>query len=80
MNTRKIETLKISDDMRAKLEALTDAPRHSIDLTDEQKAIIIEYYPKKKKDELATLLGVSKSYLTQKYNDLVKDEKPEKML
>lgn len=72
MNSKKTEQIKISDEMRARLNALTDAPRHVVLLTEEQKAIILEYYPIKKKGELAALLGVSKSFLTLKYNELKK--------
>ena len=73
MNTRKIETLKISDDMRAKLEALDNAPQ-DLNWTPEQDAIVLEYYPKKRKDQLAELLGVSKSSLLSRYNKLTRDK------
>lgn len=70
MNSKRVEQVKISDDMKAKLEALEDAPPPDLKWTPEQDAIIMEYYNKKRKDQLADVLGVSKSSLLNRYNKL----------
>lgn len=50
--------VKIPDNIRKKLDDLENAPNKQF-LTEDQKQAIIEYYPYKKVQDIADVLGVS---------------------
>lgn len=70
---RQVETVKISADVIAKLEKLKDAGKTPLKLTEEQEAIILEYYNKKDKIELAKFIGISENSLRRHYKRLASD-------
>lgn len=75
MNSKKIETFKISKEMQEKIDQLKDTSRSfPKTFTPEQDAIILEYYHKKEKKELADLIGVCISTMRKRYKEL-KDER-----
>ena len=70
MNSGTRKEYNITDDMREKLDALADSAPGRVIFTPEMEAIILEYYPKKNKVELAKLLGLSRWALQNKYREL----------
>jgi len=75
MNSSKIETFKISKEMQAKIDQIKDATRSfPKSFTPEQDAIILTYYEKKEKKELAELVGVCISTMRKRYKELTGKE------
>lgn len=70
---KEIREVKISTDMMEKLSQLKDGGTKPFTLSDEQKAIIKEYYYKKDKRALAKLLGMSEATLRRYHKDLMND-------
>lgn len=70
MISGKITEFKISDEMQSKIDAIQNVRPSKVIVTDEQKAIILKYYEKKNKEELAKLLGMSYSTLKSIYKKL----------
>ena len=70
---KSVKEVKISADMIKKIEKLKDAGVTPFTLSEEQKAIIMEYYYKKDKRELARLLGMSEATLRRHHKDLMND-------
>jgi DNA-directed RNA polymerase specialized sigma24 family protein len=74
MNSTEIKGFQLSDEMREKLDKLSKAGTSSGKLfTKEQEFVILEYFHKKNKDELADLLGVNISTLRRHYKRLKKE-------
>ena len=70
---KSVKEIKISGEMIEKLNRLKDGGSRPCILSEEQKAIIIEYYYKKDKRELARLLGMSEATLRRHHKDLMND-------
>lgn len=70
MMSGKITEFKISDEMQSKIDAIQNVSPSKVTVTEEQKAIILKYYEKKNKEELAKLLGMSYSTLKKIYKEL----------
>jgi DNA-directed RNA polymerase specialized sigma subunit len=70
---KEVREAKISAEMISKLEQLKDAGAAPFTLSEEQKAIIMEYYHKKDKRELAKLLGMSETTLRRCHKGLMND-------
>ena len=68
---KSVKEVKISADMIKKIEKLKDAGVTPFTLSEEQKVIIMEYYYKKDKRELARLLGMSEATLRRHHKDLI---------
>jgi DNA-directed RNA polymerase specialized sigma subunit len=68
-----VTEVNISREMMEKLAGLKDAGTAPFTLSEEQKAIIMEYYYKKDKRELARLLGMSEATLRRHHKDLMND-------
>jgi transcription initiation factor TFIIIB Brf1 subunit/transcription initiation factor TFIIB len=62
--------VEISAEMRAKLEALEDSPINTRRFTPETDAILLEYWTRKRRPELAKLLGFSDTTLRKRYKEL----------
>ena len=73
MSSKRVETFTISEDMIKKIEQLKDGGSKPFTLSEEQKAIIMEYYYKKDKRQLARLLGMSEATLRRHHKDLMND-------
>jgi len=68
-----ITRVVISDELRAALEALSEKKdTRTLFPTEEQKAAMLEYWPKVRKQDLAKIFGVSRSTLTRWYEELTK--------
>ena len=64
----------ISDEMRAKLDSLSDTyVQKGRKFTEAEDAIILEYYPRKNKNELSEVLGICENSLRRRYKELTKD-------
>ena len=75
MSNKKVETYTISDEMRKKIEALKDSTRaHFKEFTEEEDAIILEYYVKKNKEELAKALGSCAETVKKRYKVLTENK------
>ena len=70
---KSVKEVNISADMIKKIEQLKDGGSKPFTLSEEQKAIIMEYYYKKDKRELARLLGMSEATLRRHHKDLMND-------
>ena len=70
-----IQHFTISDEMRKKLESLTDSGNGNKkrQFTPEEDAIIKEYFPKKNKQELARILGMCENTMRERYKVLVNE-------
>lgn len=69
-STMQKDKIKISSDMLEKLNVLEDAVIREKIWSEEDDAIIKEFYPLKNKEELAKLLGVSYKTLLKRYREL----------
>ena len=75
MTSNKIETYTISEDMLAKIDALRDTERTPPrQFTEEQDAIILTFYKKKNKGDLAKLIGCCQSTMRRRYLELTNDK------
>lgn len=70
---KSVKEVNISADMIKKIEKLKDGGSKPFVLSKEHKAIIMEYYYKKDKRELAKLLGMSEATLRRHHKDLMND-------
>ena len=70
---KSVKEVNISADMIKKIEKLKDGGSKPFTLSGEQKAIIMEYYYKKDKRQLARLLGMSEATLRRHHKDLMND-------
>jgi DNA-directed RNA polymerase specialized sigma subunit len=70
---KSVKEVNISADMIKKIEKLKDGGPKPFTLSEEQKTIIMEYYYKKDKRELARLLGMSEATLRRHHKDLIND-------
>lgn len=69
-----VQFYEISDEMLDKLAEIDDAGKKgNLLFTKEQEAIIVEYFPKKNKEQLAELLGVNVGTLRKYYKRLTKN-------
>lgn len=75
MGTKTIETVVISKEMLAKIDSLRDTERTPPkQFSIEQDAIMLKYYEKKNKKDLAELLGVCQSTMRKRYKELTDDK------
>jgi len=63
---------EISKEMMLKIEELQSGHRSKVEFTPEQDAVILEYYEKKNKSQLAKLLGVAEGTMRNRYRELKK--------
>lgn len=69
-----VQFYEISEEMLDKLAEIDDAGKKgNLLFTKEQEAIIVEYFPKKNKEQLAELLGVNVGTLRKYYKRLTKN-------
>lgn len=68
MNSTEIKTFELSDEMRKKLDNIKNASSSSGRVfTEEEEFVILEYYEKKNKEQLAEMLGINASTLRKYY-------------
>lgn len=68
MNSTEIKTFELSDEMRKKLDGIKNASNSSGKVfTKEEEFVILEYYEKKNKEQLAEMLGINASTLRKYY-------------
>lgn len=65
-----VTRVEISAEMKARLDSLTDSPTQEKKFKPEVDAILLEYWPKKNKTELAKMLGFSDTTLRKRYREL----------
>lgn len=75
MNSTQIKTFKLSEDMKKKLDSIADSNvKKEKVFTAEEEFILLEYYEKKNKEELAQMLGLSVTTLRKHYNRLLREK------
>lgn len=75
MTSSKTETYTISKKMLEQIESLRDTERTPPrQFTEEQDAIIKNFYMKKNKKDLAKLLGCCEGTMRRRYKDLTRDK------
>ena len=75
MISSKLEDTKISKKMLEQIESLRDTERTPPrQFTDEQDAIIKNFYLKKNKKDLANLIGCCESTMRKRYKELTNDK------
>jgi DNA-directed RNA polymerase specialized sigma24 family protein len=65
--------VEISEEMKKKLEALPDshAGNQGKRWTEEEDAVLLHYWPIKRKRDVAEILGVAEGTARERYNELV---------
>lgn len=74
MQSNKVEAVEISQELLDLVEAVPDVAPKSVPLSPEADAVILKYYHKKNKRQLAKVLGIGRDRLRERYQELVKDQ------
>lgn len=70
LQSSSVTRVEISAEMKARLDAIADSPANTKGFTPEMDTILLEYWPKKNKSELAKVLGFSDTTIRRRYREL----------